>query len=151
MPRRPSPGSRLSAVLALLLLAGAAGPLVAQTERADEAREGPPDLGLVPVGKTADLAIVDANPLHNLRYLYAFGAIAGDGREIRRTGGARAPASLLQRVLPQPQVPACRRPVDLDGDLVAAGRSFALPERARVEAEVGRVAGHRAEGLQVTP
>ena len=48
-----------------------------------------PDLGLVQVGKTADLAIVDGNPLHNLRYLYAFGALTRSDGEIRRTGGIR--------------------------------------------------------------
>ena len=49
-----------------------------------------PDLGLVQTGYTADLAIVDGNPLENLRYLYAFGASAvdGDGQRVRR-GGVR--------------------------------------------------------------
>ncbi len=49
-----------------------------------------PDLGLVQTGFTADLAIVDGNPLDNLRYLYAFGAlhVDGAGRIIRR-GGVR--------------------------------------------------------------
>jgi len=49
-----------------------------------------PDLGLVQTGFTADLAIVDGNPLENLRYLYAFGALAMDGDgEIVRRGGVR--------------------------------------------------------------
>lgn len=48
-----------------------------------------PDLGLVQTGYTADLAIVDGNPLENLRYLYAFGALDRvDGRNVRR-GGVR--------------------------------------------------------------
>lgn len=49
-----------------------------------------PDLGLVQVGYTADLAIVDGNPLENLRYLYAFGALdmTADGEMVRR-GGVR--------------------------------------------------------------
>lgn len=48
-----------------------------------------PDLGLVQAGYTADLAIVDGNPLENLRYLYAFGALDRvDGRMVRR-GGVR--------------------------------------------------------------
>ncbi|MDH5588659.1 MAG: amidohydrolase family protein [Gemmatimonadota bacterium] len=49
-----------------------------------------PDLGYVQTGYTADLAIVDGNPLENLRYLYAFGALTvdGHGRMVRR-GGVR--------------------------------------------------------------
>jgi hypothetical protein len=49
-----------------------------------------PDLGLIQTGYTADLAIVDGNPLENLRFLYAFGAmdITTDG-EIERRGGVR--------------------------------------------------------------
>ena len=49
-----------------------------------------PDLGYVQTGYTADLAIVDGNPLENLRYLYAFGALDVDeeGEMIRR-GGVR--------------------------------------------------------------
>lgn len=49
-----------------------------------------PDLGFVQTGYTADLAIVNGNPLENLRYLYAFGAFAvdGDGQMVRR-GGVR--------------------------------------------------------------
>jgi len=49
-----------------------------------------PDLGFVQTGFTADLAIVDGNPLENLRYLYAFGAldVDADGRIVRR-GGVR--------------------------------------------------------------
>jgi hypothetical protein len=49
-----------------------------------------PDLGLVQVGYTADLAIVAGNPLENLRYLYAFGALdLNDQGEIVRRGGVR--------------------------------------------------------------
>ncbi len=49
-----------------------------------------PDLGYVQTGFTADLAIVDGNPLENLRFLYAFGAldVNDEGRMIRR-GGVR--------------------------------------------------------------
>jgi hypothetical protein len=48
-----------------------------------------PRLGLVQAGFIADLAIVDGNPLENLRYLYAFGALdMVDGRLVRR-GGVR--------------------------------------------------------------
>lgn len=51
---------------------------------------GRPDLGLVQVGFTADLAIVAGNPLENLRYLYAFGALAtGDDGAMVRRGGVR--------------------------------------------------------------
>lgn len=46
-----------------------------------------PDLGLVQTGFTADLLIVDGNPLHNLRFLYAFGAMdSADGKIVRRGG-----------------------------------------------------------------
>ncbi|MFK7829571.1 MAG: amidohydrolase family protein [Congregibacter sp.] len=46
-----------------------------------------PDLGLVQTGYTADLLIVDGNPLDNLRFLYAFGAMdSADGRVVRRGG-----------------------------------------------------------------
>ncbi len=48
-----------------------------------------PDLGLLQTGYTADLVIVDGNPLHNLRYLYAFGALEREDGQIRRTGGIR--------------------------------------------------------------
>ena len=48
-----------------------------------------PDLGLLQTGYTADLLIVDGNPLHNLRYLYAFGALEREDGQIRRTGGIR--------------------------------------------------------------
>ena len=48
-----------------------------------------PDLGLLQTGYTADLLIVDGNPLHNLRYLYAFGALERENGQIRRTGGIR--------------------------------------------------------------
>jgi len=49
-----------------------------------------PDLGLIQTGYTADLAIVDGNPLENLRYLYAFGALDRDeDGAIRRRGGVR--------------------------------------------------------------
>lgn len=48
-----------------------------------------PDLGLVQTGYTADLAIVDGNPLENLRFLYAFGALDRVGGEIVRRGGVR--------------------------------------------------------------
>lgn len=46
-----------------------------------------PDLGLVQTGYTADLLVIDGNPLHNLRFLYAFGAMdSEDGRIVRRGG-----------------------------------------------------------------
>ncbi len=46
-----------------------------------------PDLGLVQTGYVADLLIVDGNPLHNLRFLYAFGALdSADGSTVRRGG-----------------------------------------------------------------
>ncbi|MFT7319332.1 amidohydrolase family protein [Congregibacter sp.] len=46
-----------------------------------------PDLGLVQTGYTADLLIVDGNPLNNLRFLYAFGAMdSADGKIVRRGG-----------------------------------------------------------------
>lgn len=49
-----------------------------------------PDLGLIQTGFTADLAIVDGNPLENLRHLYAFGALdMNDDGEIVRRGGVR--------------------------------------------------------------
>ena len=49
-----------------------------------------PDLGLVQTGFTADLAIVDGNPLDNLRFLYAFGALdRTDEGEIVQRGGVR--------------------------------------------------------------
>jgi hypothetical protein len=48
-----------------------------------------PDLGLIQTGYTADLAIVDGNPLENLRYLYAFGALDMVGGNIVRRGGVR--------------------------------------------------------------
>jgi len=48
------------------------------------------DLGLIQRGYTADLAIVDGNPLANLRFLYTFGAMdMTDGGEIVRRGGVR--------------------------------------------------------------
>ena len=51
---------------------------------------GRPDLGLVQIGYTADLAIVDGNPLENLRFLYAFGALDRDAAgTIARRGGVR--------------------------------------------------------------
>ncbi len=49
-----------------------------------------PDLGYIQTGYTADLAIVDGNPLENLRYLYTFGAMdMTDDGEIVRRGGVR--------------------------------------------------------------
>jgi len=48
-----------------------------------------PDLGLVQTGFTADLVIVDGNPLENLRYLYAFGAQDMVNGKIVRRGGIR--------------------------------------------------------------
>lgn len=47
------------------------------------------DLGLVQTGFTADLLIVDGNPLENLRFLYAFGALDRIDGEIVRRGGIR--------------------------------------------------------------
>jgi hypothetical protein len=51
---------------------------------------GRSDLGLVQTGYTADLLVVDGNPLENLRFLYAFGALDMD-REgvIAPRGGIR--------------------------------------------------------------
>ncbi|MEJ2541327.1 MAG: amidohydrolase family protein [Gemmatimonadota bacterium] len=49
-----------------------------------------PDLGFIRTGATADLIVVDGNPLENLRYLYAFGALEADGTgELTRRGGVR--------------------------------------------------------------
>ncbi len=48
-----------------------------------------PDLGLIQTGYTADLIVVDGNPLENLRYLYAFGALDMVNGEIVRRGGIR--------------------------------------------------------------
>ena len=48
-----------------------------------------PDLGLIKTGYIADLLIVDGNPLHNLRFLYAFGALDSSDGEIVRRGGIR--------------------------------------------------------------
>ena len=48
-----------------------------------------PDLGLIQTGYTADLLIVDGNPLHNLRFLYAFGALDSAEGDIVRRGGIR--------------------------------------------------------------
>ena len=48
-----------------------------------------PDLGLIQTGYTADLIIVDGNPLDNLRYLYTFGALDMMNGEIVRRGGVR--------------------------------------------------------------
>lgn len=47
-----------------------------------------PRLGLVRPGYLADLVIVDGNPLHNLRFLYSFGALTLDhsGEMIRTKG-----------------------------------------------------------------
>ena len=48
-----------------------------------------PNLGLIRTGYTADLAIIDGNPLENLRYLYAFGALDMEDGVIARRGGVR--------------------------------------------------------------
>lgn len=48
-----------------------------------------PDLGLVQTGYTADLLLVQGNPLENLRFLYAFGALDSDSGERVRRGGIR--------------------------------------------------------------
>lgn len=47
------------------------------------------DLGLVRTGFTADLLIVDGNPLENLRFLYPFGALDRMDETILRRGGIR--------------------------------------------------------------
>ena len=44
-----------------------------------------PDLGLVQTGYTADLLVVDGNPLKNLRFLFAFGALDSPEGKIERT------------------------------------------------------------------
>ncbi len=49
-----------------------------------------PDLGYIQTGYKADLAIVAGNPLANLRFLYAFGALdMDDDGKIARRGGVR--------------------------------------------------------------
>ncbi|MGI9627984.1 MAG: amidohydrolase family protein [Longimicrobiales bacterium] len=49
-----------------------------------------PDLGLIQAGYTADLIVVDGNPLENLRFLYAFGALEMDpSGQIAPKGGIR--------------------------------------------------------------
>lgn len=49
-----------------------------------------PDLGLIQTGYTADLAIVDGNPLKSFRTMYAFGALDMDpDGDIVRRGGVR--------------------------------------------------------------
>ena len=48
-----------------------------------------PKLGLIQTGYIADLAIVNGNPLDNLRYLYTFGAMDMVDGEIVRRGGVR--------------------------------------------------------------
>jgi hypothetical protein len=47
------------------------------------------DLGLVQTGFTADLLVVDGDPLENLRFLYPFGALDRVDGEILRRGGIR--------------------------------------------------------------
>ena len=48
-----------------------------------------PELGLVQTGFKADLAIVEENPLENLRFLHTFGALKMENGEIVRRGGTR--------------------------------------------------------------
>lgn len=48
-----------------------------------------PDLGFIQTGYVADLLIVDGNPLHNLRFLYAFGALDSADGDVVRRGGIR--------------------------------------------------------------
>ncbi len=48
-----------------------------------------PELGLVQTGFKADLAIVDANPLESLRFLYTFGALTMENGKMVRRGGVR--------------------------------------------------------------
>ena len=47
------------------------------------------DLGLLQTGFTADLLVVDGDPLANLRLLYPFGALDRIEGEIKRRGGVR--------------------------------------------------------------
>lgn len=47
------------------------------------------DLGLVQTGFTADLLVVEGDPLDNLRFLYPFGALDRVDGEILRRGGIR--------------------------------------------------------------
>lgn len=48
-----------------------------------------PDLGLVQTGFVADLLVVNGNPLNNLRFLYAFGALDSAEGDVVRRGGIR--------------------------------------------------------------
>ncbi len=47
------------------------------------------DLGMVRPGFKADLAIVNGNPLHSFRSMYAFGALTLEGDNMVRRGGVR--------------------------------------------------------------
>ena len=66
------------------------GEVIRAATRSSALTLGRDDLGLVQTGYTADLVIVDGNPLENLRFLYAFGALdMGRDGAIAPRGGIR--------------------------------------------------------------
>jgi len=62
--------------------------VVRSATSASAATLGEPRLGLVRPGYLADLAIVDGNPIYNLKFLYSFGDLMLDkaGKMVRTTG-----------------------------------------------------------------